>query len=46
MVSVQAHITGCFAGKISENDFLFTRIWSKTTRETWQVIIGQSSIVA
>ncbi len=46
IVSVQAHILGGFAGKISEGDFRFTRVWSKASCNTWQIIVGHSSIVA
>lgn len=45
VVSVQAHIVGSFAGEESENDFRFTRVWSKAANEVWQVVAGHSSIV-
>ena len=46
VVSVQAHIIGSFAGVVSESDFRFTRVWNKTPGNTWQVVVGHSSIVA
>lgn len=45
IVTVQAHITGSFDGEESENNFRFTRVWSKTSNKEWQIIIGHSSIV-
>jgi len=45
IVSVRAHISGEQAGEVSENNFRFTRIWSKTSRGSWQIIAGHSSIV-
>lgn len=44
-VSVKTHISGSFGGMLSENDFRFTRIWSKTSSNNWQVIIAHSTIV-
>lgn len=46
VVSVQAHISGDFAGEVSEGDFRFTRVWSKAPSGAWQVVAGHSSIVA
>ena len=45
VVSVQARIVGKFADTVSENDYRFTRVWSKSTNNNWQVIAGHSSIV-
>jgi len=45
IVIVKARIVGSFNGKQSENDFRFTRVWSKSVNKTWQVIVGHSSIV-
>jgi len=45
IVTVKAHIIGSFDGKITENDFRFTRVWSEISTDTWQVIAGHSSIV-
>ena len=46
IVSVQAHIVGSFAGVVSENNFRFTRVWSKTANEKWHVIAAHSSMIA
>jgi ketosteroid isomerase-like protein len=46
IVSVQAHISGSFAGVESESDFRFTRVWSRISSNIWQVVVGHSSIVA
>lgn len=46
VVSVQAHIAGTFNGEFSESDIRFTRVWSKTSNENWQVVAGHSSMVA
>ncbi|MFV1997135.1 MAG: DUF4440 domain-containing protein [Acidiferrobacterales bacterium] len=45
VVSLQAHITGEFAGDVAVNNFRFTRVWSKTSSDVWQKIAGHSSIV-
>jgi len=45
VVSVHAHILGSFYGLVSENNFRFTRVWSKTLSKRWRVIMGHSSIV-
>lgn len=45
VVSVRAHILGSFAGEVSENNYRFTRVWSKTSNKVWQIIVGHSSIV-
>lgn len=42
VVSVQAH---SFADEVSESDFRFTRVWRKSTKEAWQVVVGHSSRV-
>ena len=46
IVSVQARIIGSFNGIESESDLRFTRVWSKTVDNHWQVIAGHASIVA
>ncbi len=46
IVTVKAHIIGCFNGENSENIFRFTRVWSKLSNDTWQISAGHSSIVA
>jgi ketosteroid isomerase-like protein len=46
VVSVQVHLAGSYAGVAAEADFRFTRVWARSTDETWQVIAGHSSIVA
>ena len=46
VVSVQTRISGSFAGVESESDFRFTRVWSKTKSDNWQIITGHSCIVA
>jgi len=45
VVSVQAHISGDFAGTVSEEHFRFTRVWIKSANNDCQVIAGHSSIV-
>ena len=45
IVTVKAHISGSFNGKNSENDFRFTRVWNETSKETWQITAGHSSVV-
>jgi len=45
IVTVKANIIGSFNGENSENNFRFTRIWSKKSNDTWQISAGHSSIV-
>ena len=45
IVTVKAHIAGCFNNEKSENDFRFTRVWRKTPSGTWKIVAGHSSIV-
>ena len=46
VVTVKAHIKGSFNGVTSESDFRFTRVWSKTQNEIWEITAGHSSMVA
>lgn len=45
VVTVKVHIVGSIGGNNSEGDFRFTRVWSKKTDNTWQVIAAHSSVV-
>lgn len=45
IVTVKAHIKGSFNGVTSENDFRFTRVWSKKSNGTWEITSGHSSII-
>ena len=45
IVTVKAHIVGAFAGKKSENNFRFTRVWRNNPDKIWQVAVGHSCIV-
>ncbi len=45
IVTVQAFIIGVFAGEKSEHNFRFTRVWSKSENNSWQIITGHSCLV-
>ena len=45
IVTVKAHISGSFNGESAENDFRFTRVWSKTENESWKITAVHSSLV-
>lgn len=45
IVSVQARITGSFAGETSDSHFRFTRVWRQSSTHTWQIIAGHSSSI-
>ncbi len=45
IVSVRMHLVGSYDGITSDNDFRFTRIWTLSSTNTWQVIAAHSSIV-
>ena len=45
VVTVQARIQGSYRGESSENEFRFTRVWSKNTNNNWQVAVAHSTLV-
>ena len=45
IVSVRMYLVGSYDGITSDNDFRFTRIWTLSSTNTWQVIAAHSSIV-
>ncbi|MEO0455395.1 MAG: nuclear transport factor 2 family protein [Cyanobacteria bacterium P01_A01_bin.114] len=45
IVSVRVHLVGSYAGKPSDSDFRFTRIWSRSSDGAWQVVVAHSSLV-
>ena len=45
IVSVRMHLVGSYDGIESDSDFRFTRIWTLSSTNTWQVIAAHSSIV-
>ncbi len=45
IVSVRMHLSGSYDGIASDSDFRFTRIWTLSSTNTWQVIAAHSSIV-
>lgn len=45
IVSVRMHISGSYNGVISDSDFRFTRVWTPSANNIWQVIAAHSSIV-
>ncbi|VAX00758.1 hypothetical protein MNBD_GAMMA22-879 [hydrothermal vent metagenome] len=46
IVTAHAHIVGSFSGIESENNFRFTRIWSKSSCSHWQVLVAHSTTVS
>ncbi|MDJ0636743.1 MAG: nuclear transport factor 2 family protein [Xenococcaceae cyanobacterium MO_188.B29] len=46
IVSVRVHLSGSYAGKESDGDFRFTRIWTLSSSGSWHVIAAHSSMVA
>ncbi len=45
VVSVKAHLLGAFHAEAFENDIRFTRVWSRSSNASWQVIAAHASIV-
>ena len=45
ILSVRMHLIGSYAGIRSDNDFRFTRVWAKSSGDTWRVIAAHSSLV-
>ena len=46
VVTVQARIQGSYRGESSENEFRFTRVWSKNANNNWQIAVAHSTLVA
>ena len=46
IVSVRVHLSGSYAGKESNGDFRFTRIWTLSASGSWHIIAAHSSLVA
>ena len=46
MVNAKVRLVGSFNGEAAETIFRFSRIWSKNSNNTWQVIMAHSTLVA
>ena len=46
VVSVLLEISGTFGGHEASGAFRFTRVWAPTAGGQWQVVAGQSTLVA
>ncbi|MDJ0728499.1 MAG: nuclear transport factor 2 family protein [Crocosphaera sp.] len=45
LVNTEARIIGILNNQISENNFRFSRIWSKNSNDLWQVIMAHSTLI-
>ncbi len=45
IVSVRTYIIGRYADTSSTADFRFTRVWTLSSDDIWQVVAGHSSII-
>ncbi len=45
IIFVRVHLVGSYAGITSDSNFRFTRIWTLSSSNTWQVIAAHSTIV-
>lgn len=45
IVTVRVHLVGSYAGIASDHDFRFTRVWTLSSMDTWQIVAAHSSIV-
>lgn len=45
IVVVRMHLLGSYDGVTSDSNFRFTRIWTLSSNNTWQVIAAHSSII-
>ena len=45
LVTVRVHLVGSYAGVISNCDFRFTRVWTLSSHDTWQIVAVHSSAV-
>ena len=45
IVSVRMHLSGSYAGTASNGDFRFTRVWARSSSDTWHVIAAHSTMV-
>jgi hypothetical protein len=46
IVTVRLDIEGLFDGKQSNGAFRFTRVWAPGPKSGWQVVAGQSTLIA
>ena len=45
LVTVRVHLVGSYAGVTSNCDFRFTRVWTLSSNDTWQIVAAHSSAV-
>jgi ketosteroid isomerase-like protein len=45
IVTVKVHLIGSYANIKSDCDFRFTRVWTLSSHDTWQIVVAHSSIV-
>ncbi len=45
IVTVKVHLIGSYDGAGFDNDLRFTRIWTLSSRNTWQIVAAHSSAV-
>lgn len=46
LVTVRVHSTASYRGTELDGDFRFTRVWSRSSAHTWQIIAAHCSAVA
>lgn len=45
IVTVRVHLEGSYAGVASNCDLRFTRVWTLSANDTWQIVVAHSSAI-
>ena len=45
IVTVRVHLIGSYDGNSFDNNLRFTRIWTLSSKDTWQIVAAHSSLV-
>jgi ketosteroid isomerase-like protein len=46
VVSVRMQLSGTYGGTPANGDFRFTRVWSRTQQDRWQVVAAHAGLIA
>jgi ketosteroid isomerase-like protein len=46
VVSVRMQLIGTYEGAPANGDFRFTRVWTRSQQETWQIVAAHAGLIA
>jgi ketosteroid isomerase-like protein len=46
VVSVRMQLIGTYEGAPASGDFRFTRVWTRSQQETWQIVAAHAGLIA